>query len=207
MGRGGRRPRRSGSSTRGARLPPPSTWPRPSRARRTSRRATPRTRCTPGKAAWWSTGSPHTRRCPARCFTISAIRAGTSDGWPMRWPGDLGARDRPVDDVVRRRRGRHLERRSHGPVLKIIAAGARFRAPRARHDPRATEEERMRSDPRPRLSRPHARILVLLAVLLVLGAGGRATAQIAPAGEAVMAWHVIIAPSWFDPSTAPPQIT
>jgi peptide/nickel transport system substrate-binding protein len=27
------------------------------------------------------------------------------------------------------------------------------------------------------------------------------------AGEAVMAWHVTIAPSWFDPSTAPPQIT
>jgi peptide/nickel transport system substrate-binding protein len=29
----------------------------------------------------------------------------------------------------------------------------------------------------------------------------------APAGRAVMAWHVTIAPSWFDPSTAPPQIT
>lgn len=28
-----------------------------------------------------------------------------------------------------------------------------------------------------------------------------------PAGQAVMAWHVTIAPSWFDPSTAPPQIT
>jgi peptide/nickel transport system substrate-binding protein len=29
----------------------------------------------------------------------------------------------------------------------------------------------------------------------------------APAGRAVMAWHVTIAPSWFDPSTAPAQIT
>src|SRR5688500_7215782 len=28
-----------------------------------------------------------------------------------------------------------------------------------------------------------------------------------PAGQASMAWHVTIAPSWFDPSTAPPQIT
>jgi peptide/nickel transport system substrate-binding protein len=28
-----------------------------------------------------------------------------------------------------------------------------------------------------------------------------------PKGRAVMAWHVTIAPSWFDPSTAPPQIT
>src|SRR5215813_13643442 len=29
----------------------------------------------------------------------------------------------------------------------------------------------------------------------------------APSGRAVMAWHVTIAPSWFDPSSAPPQIT
>src|SRR5947209_19399326 len=28
-----------------------------------------------------------------------------------------------------------------------------------------------------------------------------------PAGEAVLAFHVTIAPTWFDPSTAPPQIT
>src|SRR5256885_13194283 len=28
-----------------------------------------------------------------------------------------------------------------------------------------------------------------------------------PAGEAVFAFHVTIAPTWFDPSTAPPQIT
>jgi peptide/nickel transport system substrate-binding protein len=34
-----------------------------------------------------------------------------------------------------------------------------------------------------------------------------AAAQSAGAGEAVVAWHVTLAPSWFDPSTAPPQIT
>jgi peptide/nickel transport system substrate-binding protein len=34
-----------------------------------------------------------------------------------------------------------------------------------------------------------------------------AAAQQAPAGQAVIAFHVTIAPSWFDPSTAPPQIT
>src|SRR2546430_16609688 len=28
-----------------------------------------------------------------------------------------------------------------------------------------------------------------------------------PAGEAVLAFHVTIAPTWFDPSPAPPQIT
>src|SRR5207253_4807944 len=31
--------------------------------------------------------------------------------------------------------------------------------------------------------------------------------QPTPVGEAVMAWPVTIAPTWFDPSTAPPQIT
>jgi peptide/nickel transport system substrate-binding protein len=55
-------------------------------------------------------------------------------------------------------------------------------------------------------SRPRIVSLLAAAVLavgLVPGAGGQA----APAGEAVMAWHVTIAPTWFDPSTAPPQIT
>jgi len=47
---------------------------------------------------------------------------------------------------------------------------------------------------------------VLGVILSGLLAGG-AAAQTAPAGEAVMAWHVTIAPTWFDPSTAPPQIT
>src|SRR5215475_14474359 len=51
----------------------------------------------------------------------------------------------------------------------------------------------------------HRRLLVLLfAALTVLTAGPALAAQ---PGEAVMAWHVTIAPTWFDPSTAPPQIT
>jgi peptide/nickel transport system substrate-binding protein len=41
---------------------------------------------------------------------------------------------------------------------------------------------------------------------LVLGLAQGAAGQPA-AGEVVIAWHVTIAPSWFDPSTAPPQIT
>src|SRR2546428_13448067 len=49
-------------------------------------------------------------------------------------------------------------------------------------------------------------ILPLLVAAVVLGATPSAAAQ-APAGQATMAWHVTIAPSWFDPSTAPPQIT
>ena len=48
--------------------------------------------------------------------------------------------------------------------------------------------------------------LFMLAVLLVALDTPRAFAGPA-ADEAVMAWHVTIAPSWFDPSTAPPQIT
>jgi peptide/nickel transport system substrate-binding protein len=55
----------------------------------------------------------------------------------------------------------------------------------------------------------HARRLVPLLVLVVLtlGAAPEVTGQAPPAGEAVMAWPITIAPSWFDPSTAPPQIT
>src|SRR5881628_646279 len=45
---------------------------------------------------------------------------------------------------------------------------------------------------------------LLTAVLLALAANPAGAAQ---PGEAVMAWHVTLAPPWFDPSTAPPQIT
>src|SRR6267142_234132 len=48
---------------------------------------------------------------------------------------------------------------------------------------------------------------LLVASLLIVGITREVTAQAAPAGEAVVAWHVTIAPTWFDPSTAPPQIT
>src|SRR6266568_1518060 len=47
---------------------------------------------------------------------------------------------------------------------------------------------------------------LLLVAVVALGATAKAAAP-APSGRAVMAWHVTIAPSWFDPSTAPPQIT
>ncbi len=47
----------------------------------------------------------------------------------------------------------------------------------------------------------------VLAAAIVLGAAPPSAAQQAPAGQVAMAWHVTIAPSWFDPSTAPPQIT
>jgi peptide/nickel transport system substrate-binding protein len=48
---------------------------------------------------------------------------------------------------------------------------------------------------------------LLLVAVAVLGAAAPTAAQQAPAGHVSMAWHVTIAPSWFDPSTAPPQIT
>jgi peptide/nickel transport system substrate-binding protein len=48
----------------------------------------------------------------------------------------------------------------------------------------------------------------MLLIAVVIGGGAApAVAQQAPAGQLTMAWHVTIAPSWFDPSTAPPQIT
>ena len=50
-------------------------------------------------------------------------------------------------------------------------------------------------------------VLLLVAAGMVLGVVHEAAGQPAPAAQAVMAWHVTIVPSWFDPSTAPPQIT
>ena len=49
-------------------------------------------------------------------------------------------------------------------------------------------------------------LLLGMSALLVVAAPA-AVAPPGPSGQAVMAWHVTIAPSWFDPSTAPPQIT
>jgi peptide/nickel transport system substrate-binding protein len=55
---------------------------------------------------------------------------------------------------------------------------------------------------------PHRRVASLLLVTgLILATVQPSAGQAGPAGEAVIAWHVTIAPSWFDPSTAPPQIT
>src|SRR5207245_8134698 len=48
--------------------------------------------------------------------------------------------------------------------------------------------------------------VVLLAALAVAAAAAPALAA-EPAGEVTVSFHVTLAPSWFDPSTAPPQIT
>lgn len=48
--------------------------------------------------------------------------------------------------------------------------------------------------------------IVIAAAVLVCGIAPRSHAQ-TPAGEIAVAFHVTLAPSWFDPSTAPPQIT
>ncbi len=45
----------------------------------------------------------------------------------------------------------------------------------------------------------------LAATRAFLGAAGSMAAE--PSGRVVIAWHVTISPAWFDPSTAPPQIT
>jgi peptide/nickel transport system substrate-binding protein len=42
---------------------------------------------------------------------------------------------------------------------------------------------------------------------LLFGATTAIAADPGPSGRVVIAWHVTISPSWFDPSSAPPQIT
>ena len=49
-------------------------------------------------------------------------------------------------------------------------------------------------------------VVLLGAAGLLLGMAQGAAGQTAPR-EFVVAWHVTLAPTWFDPSTAPPQIT
>jgi peptide/nickel transport system substrate-binding protein len=53
---------------------------------------------------------------------------------------------------------------------------------------------------------PRSLLVSFLAAVWLLSLATPAAAQ-APAGQVSIAWHVTIAPSWFDPSTAPPQIT
>src|SRR5437773_5528473 len=48
---------------------------------------------------------------------------------------------------------------------------------------------------------------LLVASLPIVGITQEVAAQAAPTGEVIIAWHVTIAPTWFDPSTAPAQIT
>src|SRR5262245_17916521 len=52
------------------------------------------------------------------------------------------------------------------------------------------------------------RVLLGLSLILAVALGAASTVAAAPpAGRVAIAWHVTIAPSWFDPSSAPPQIT
>ena len=53
----------------------------------------------------------------------------------------------------------------------------------------------------------HRIALLLMAVLVMCATIQEAAGQAAPTGEVIVAWHVTIAPTWFDPSSAPPQIT
>src|SRR5437764_4055396 len=55
--------------------------------------------------------------------------------------------------------------------------------------------------------RLHPLLGSLLMAIVLFGASRSNADAPAPAGRVVIAWHVTISPSWFDPSTAPPQIT
>src|SRR5262249_2783686 len=52
-----------------------------------------------------------------------------------------------------------------------------------------------------------AAVGALLFGAVLTGAPASAASGPEPKGKAVMAWHVTIAPAWFDPSSAPAQIT
>src|SRR5258706_4517179 len=50
-------------------------------------------------------------------------------------------------------------------------------------------------------------VVALTAAALALAFAAPVGAQPVPTGEAVFGWPITIAPTWFDPATAPPQIT
>jgi peptide/nickel transport system substrate-binding protein len=56
-------------------------------------------------------------------------------------------------------------------------------------------------------SRARLALPLFITAVLILGCVQPGAAQPAPSGEIVQAWHVTISPTWFDPATAPPQIT
>jgi peptide/nickel transport system substrate-binding protein len=54
---------------------------------------------------------------------------------------------------------------------------------------------------------PSLRLALICLGLAALAGFAAAAGAAGPSGRAVMAWHVTVPPSWFDPSAAPPQIT
>jgi peptide/nickel transport system substrate-binding protein len=57
------------------------------------------------------------------------------------------------------------------------------------------------------MTRHHRIVLLFMATALTVVWAHGLGAQPGPTGEMVWAWHVTIAPSWFDPAETPPQIT
>jgi len=57
------------------------------------------------------------------------------------------------------------------------------------------------------MTRHHRIALLFIATVLTVAWVHGLGAQTGPTGEMVWAWHVTIAPSWFDPAETPPQIT
>src|SRR5262249_35753016 len=83
---------------------------------------------------------------------------------------------------------------------KLIVCGT---APSARH--LAAWRAQMAALSVLRLRRALAQFL--LVAILAIGVGVTSPAAAQPSGRAVMAFHVTVSPAWFDPSTAPAQIT
>jgi hypothetical protein len=53
----------------------------------------------------------------------------------------------------------------------------------------------------------HRMALLIMVAAWTVGWVSGLSAQPRPSGELVIAWHVTIAPAWFDPTETPSQIT
>jgi peptide/nickel transport system substrate-binding protein len=77
---------------------------------------------------------------------------------------------------------------------------------RARHQPPGAART-ARTAPLPVSLSRRAAVGSLFAAPFILHRAAAFAAEPAPAGQLVVAFHVTISPAWFDPSSAPPQIT
>src|SRR5438309_4653118 len=175
---------------------PPSSW---SSRRAPSATSAPRGSTRTGRPSSRST-APRRRRGARRTARVSswpdAARRSGGRCRSRRWmrPSRSSRNSRAARGKARSRRSAARRRRPTSPCSRRSSSRSR---------PAARRVWGVDMNP------SHRRTVVSLiaAAVLAVGTTRPAEGQSMPAGAAVMAWHVTIAPSWFDPSTAPPQIT
>src|SRR5829696_5519731 len=143
---------------------------------------------------------------PSRCNASRCWRRSAS--WPRCW---RGSRARNRQRPRRRDRPAHPKGTVRNPRTVLRRAGNSLNIRRLRLRKSRPIRGAVAAMGECSMNLSAARRLRLAVIGSVAGGllawGGAAFAADQPTGRVVMGWHVTIAPSWFDPSSAPPQIT